>query len=92
MVKLAVGQGEAGFSPHVLVVILSPAFLKGDNVRRGIGCRKLPAYFYQSFAAEFRNVFETPAVESYDVDLGGENIHREAGLGEGGEGVREIEM
>lgn len=74
VVELAIGKDLAGMATDGAVVVLSPAFLEGDDVRSRGEQGKLAADLVKTGGAEGGDVQETPAVEGEEVELGGESV------------------
>ena len=53
-------------------VFLRPALLQADDIGRGVESGDLAADFCEAGVAVFRDVFEAPAVEGEDAQVGGE--------------------
>lgn len=70
-VEFPVGQDVSRLPPDRAVVLLRPALLEADDLGRLVRDGELAAYLGQSLTAVLGEVFEAPAVEGEDADLGG---------------------
>jgi len=75
VVEFAVGEHEAGLAADGQVVLLAEELLQSDDVGLGIRGGDTAADFGYAFAAELGDVFEAPAVEGEDVDIGRKGGH-----------------